>query len=140
MILSVAIVLSILEEKGRDYSWERPICFKCKKNVWGHGFVQRFFNDFKSFLWIRRWRCPHCQLVITCRPDNYWKRYQEQISRIFEALKFRVQELKWPPWTSRQRGGHWLRKINSKNEINKICNNSLINTIEFFETKNLTIN
>lgn len=125
---------------GKSFKWIRPTCCpRCKSKVWGHGFVRRFFNSVKECVYIKRWRCPGCKLVITCRPEEFWRRYQESIDQIFNALKFRVKYLNWPPWTTRQRGGHWMNKLIRKSQVNLMFKECMLETIHFFQQKKLTI-
>ncbi len=88
---------------------------------------------------MKRWICSQCKKVLTARPKLYWHRFQETMSRVFEALKKRVREGRWPPWCPRQRGGHWLRKLNHHFRIHMIKAESIIGLVEYYQTKNLPI-
>lgn len=103
--------LSVLE---KEYKWKKPsACPKCNSKLWGHGFVGRLFYSFSKPLFLKRYRCSNkeCHLVLSLRPCGYWKWYQSSKVRIYEALRHRLRKLRWPPWCTRQRGGHWLRKL-----------------------------
>ena len=126
--------------EGKAYSWKRPNCKNCKSKVWGHGFVARYFNSFSNSLWIRRWRCPYCGTVYICRPRDYWSRFQESISNIFKSLIYRVTHMKWPPWCTRQKGGHWIRKLIDNARVNLLLKKSVLETILFYQDKKLAIN
>lgn len=140
MILSCDVSITDLKAQGKEFIWIRPCCSRCKSKVWGHGYVRRFFNQVKNFLFIKRWRCPNCFLIITCRLINYWRRYQESIETIFNTLKHRSIHLTWPPWCTRQRGGHWMNKLLIKAKINLTMKKSLIETIIHFYENNYSIN
>ena len=140
MILYCDVSIEEVNSQGKDFDWARPTCIKCKSNVWGHGFVARYFNSIKNGLLIRRWRCPCCGTIYICRPKAYWSRFQETASDIFNILIFRVTHMKWPPWVPRQRGGHWIRKLIKNARINLLLKKSILETILFYQEKNLAIN
>lgn len=129
-----------IQKEGKEFKWTRPVCPKCGSRVHGHGFVSRFFNAVAGCIFVRRWRCPSCGMVITCRPAEYWPRYHESISKIFESLIYRVTHRKWPPITGRQRGGHWIRKLLLNARVNQLLKDSVLETIIFYQNKNLAIN
>lgn len=142
MILFINDFLFNFEQQGKDYKWQRPEeCSKChSKKLYGHGYVSRYFNQIKNFLFFKRWRCQSCGAVITCRPAAYWQRYQTPISDIFSALQIRFKTLKWPPWITRQRGGHWMRSLNKKLHIHyELLKEGMLETLAFFVEKELTI-
>lgn len=136
MIFFVNIDLNKLNTKGKKFKWKRPTC-KCGSSPHGHGFVSRFFISYKNCLVMKRWRCPKCKTVITARPLNYWKYYQESITNIYASLKFRVENYKWPPWVTRQRGGHWLNKLLVHAKLHNLLKESIIETINFYQNKDL---
>lgn len=141
MILFFNATIQELKVPGMKFTSPRPLCHMgCKSKVWGHGHVRRFFNGINGFILLKRWRCSSCKSVITCRPKLFWRRYQESIENIFDALKYRASNLTWPPWISRQRGGHWMNKLFQKAKINLMVKASLLATIIFFQEKNLSIN
>ena len=126
--------------QGKGFNWCRlKCCKKCKSKVWGHGFVYRFFNGIINAVPIKRWICSSCGTVYVCVPVNYWTRYQESISKIFKFLIYRVTHHKWPPETTRQRGGHWMNKLINNAKINKLFKDSMIETITFYQEKSLSI-
>ncbi len=140
MTLPTNLKLTEIEASGKQFEWIRPaMCSRCESKVWGHGYVQRFFNQIKDFIFLKRWRCPVCKIVITCRPIEYWRRYQESIDLIFEALKYRTKNLTWPPSTTRQRGGHWLNKLIRKAKVDMLLKECMFETTHFFQQKQLTI-
>ena len=112
--------LSQLSIEGKNYKWKRPICPKCSGKVWGHGFATAFFSGHESIFYLKKYRCPSrgCRAVITMRPSQFWKKFQTDIDCIFNALSQRLESRTWPPWVTRQRGGHWLRKFIKKVKMN----------------------
>lgn len=139
MIIFEKIDLKLLKEQGKKFNWNRPYCHKCNCYFYGHGYVVRFFNIFTSEIYLKRWRCPNCHTVATVRPDTHWKRFQESTDNIFKALRYRVTNFKWPPWCTRQRGGHWLNKLLSKARLDLLLKENTLETIFFYQNKNLTI-
>ena len=110
MVISITVSLQEVLREGKKFKWNRPEkCPKCEGKLWGHGFVARYFSQFKELLWIKRYRCFECRIVIILRPDEYWPRIRSRIVEIYEALKIRLRDRKWPPWVSRQRALHWLQ-------------------------------
>lgn len=90
MILSVTVNLKEIEEKGRNYRWIRPeVCLRCKgSHLWGHGFVESWFDGYVHALLLRRYICPLCGCVIKLKPQGYFKRFQATIERIrFHIVK-----------------------------------------------------
>ena len=89
MILKCSVFLGKLSKAGKGYPWKRPHeCPKCgNAKVWGHGFCERMFNRVKKLVLLKRWRCPACGLVMTCRPEVYWRRYQESVDVIYLSIE-----------------------------------------------------
>jgi hypothetical protein len=52
--------------------------------LWGHGYVLRYFFGFINGLWMKRWRCPDCGAVHSCRPEAYLPgmQYPQEIQRM----------------------------------------------------------
>jgi hypothetical protein len=139
MSYKTAANIEDIYREGKEYHWHRPRC-KCGAKVHGHGFVTRYFNCFKEHLFIKKWRCPKCGAVITARPSGYWPRFQESIKTIFETIKSRIKNYKWPPWTKRQRAGHWLNKLLVNAKLHNLMKESVLDTIIFYQGNNLHIN
>ena len=139
MILSVDVSIDELVSQGKDYPWKRPSCARCQKPLWGHGYVSRYFNCHPTIVYLKRWRCSACRLVFTTRPKIFWRRFHETISRILESLLIRVRDRKWPPWVTRQRGGHWLKKLNLHARKYLLEQRTKLETILFYQAKNLEI-
>ncbi len=113
MIAYVPVVLKEIFEQGREYAWERPAtCPKCNHyKVWSHGFVQRFFDGFDTFLLLKCYRCPNCGCVITLRPDSHFSRIQASKETIRFSLCHRLKIGRWPPGLSLSRQRHWLKNL-----------------------------
>ncbi|MBT3583024.1 hypothetical protein HN510_04355 [Candidatus Woesearchaeota archaeon] len=139
MIIFIKIDLNQLLLQEKEYEWERPYCNKCNCSFYGHGYVFRFFSYLSSGVYLKRWRCPICRSVATIRPDSHWKGFQESISQIFKTLTFRVKYFKWPPWCTRQRGGHWLNKLIANARLNLLLKGNILETISFYQSKSLAI-
>jgi hypothetical protein len=98
---------------SKSKNWIRPRCpnntTDCK--VYGHGHQVRFFSNVNATVFLKRWRCITCKLVLIIRPKEFWKRFQTPFKKIFSTLKDRLTYHKWPSGTPRQRGGYWLNKL-----------------------------
>lgn len=117
-ILSLFFMLSIKEifERGRDYPFPRPPnCLKdgCRSGrIWGHGYVEAYFEGYETALVLKRYICAECGSVYTIRPLGYWPRHHVPIRIIFQRLCHRVRYGVWGrSYFSRQRQGHWLRAL-----------------------------
>lgn len=117
MTLFVTIIFSKLSEEGKSYNWGFHFCDQCERNMWGHGYVQRIFSSYNR-LWLKRYRCPECGIVVTTRPTGYWNYFQSSIEEIYEALIFRFKNHFWSNSDLRQRYGHWLRSFNGFHKMN----------------------
>ncbi len=111
MILFVKITPLMLLKFGKNHKWGNHFCDKCKRNMWGHGHVSRYFSEVSEAVWLKRYRCPTCTRVITTRPESYWKYLRNSIATIFAVIRFKISEHSWLPKIPRQRGGHWLRRF-----------------------------
>lgn len=110
MILSAKITIEELSKKGKAHKWEKYRCEKCQRNMWGHGFVLRYFAEATSAIYLKRYRCPDCSTVVTTRPETHWKGIRSAITAVYDALKSKLTGF-WPPCFPRQRGLHWLRQF-----------------------------
>jgi hypothetical protein len=48
---------------------------------------------------------------------GYFKRFQAPIDTIRQSLAYRFTHHLWPPGSSRQRSGHWLRSLSRKAKL-----------------------
>jgi hypothetical protein len=97
LILYFSVDVKTLFEKGKDYQWEKPeICPKCKGNrLWSHGFVQRYFEGLTNALWVKKYRCPDCESVHTCRPEGFFKKFIYSVNTISSCLKSKIEDYLW---------------------------------------------
>lgn len=113
LILCVDACVKKIFELGRKFPWPRPErCPLCGGvRIWGHGFVEAYFDGFDQALFLRRYRCAGCRAIFRLRPRGYWRRFQAPICTIRSALARRLKTGRWPPGLSRSRQGHWLRAL-----------------------------
>lgn len=78
--------------------------------MWGHGFVMRYFSESSVEIYLKRYRCPDCSVVVTTRPETHWKAIRSSILTVYEVLKSKLTGF-WPLDFPRQRGLHWLRRF-----------------------------
>ena len=132
MIKFIEANLYEIRDKGRDYPWKRPDkCLKCNNyKVWGHGFVEAWFDGFENPLLLKRYRCPICGCVICYRPTGYFKRFQAPIQTIRDCISCHFNTGKWPGNLSRTRQEHWLRAI-----VMNLSEFHLQNSSHFFSNK-----
>ena len=80
--------------------------------MWGHGFVTAYFDEAGSqSVYLKRYRCPECGVVIRLRPSGYWKRIQAAVAAVRQCLMDRLEKGRWPPESNPARGRHWLRGL-----------------------------
>ncbi|WP_281791626.1 hypothetical protein [Desulforhabdus amnigena] len=109
MILFVSVAIKSLVELGRRYEWPKDlVCPECGSRLWGHGFVQAWFDGCPQAVRLARYRCSQCRKVFRARPVGYWSRFQASISDIRESLSHRLSHLRWPSGRSPSRQRHWL--------------------------------
>lgn len=108
------VCVKTLVEQGRKYPWQRPErCPKCGGvRVWGHGFVAAYFDQAASqCVFLKRYHCPQCRVVIRLRPVGYWKRIQASVAEVRQCVMHRIGSGRWPPGSNPARGRHWLRAV-----------------------------
>lgn len=114
LILFVEVCVKRLVELGRQYRWERPErCPKCQSvRVWGHGYVSAYFDEAGSqSVFLKRYRCSQCRVVMRLRPLGYWRRIQATVTAVQQCVLHRVEKGRWPPRCNAARGRHWLRAL-----------------------------
>jgi hypothetical protein len=137
MILSRKICFASLSSLGKAFVWEPHDCESCRRPMWGHGFVSRYFTEIAASLYLKRFRCPGCGTVATVRPEGYWPRVRSAIATIYAVLNFRVNSGLWPEGSARQRCGHWLRRFGRKVRMDFGPNADFAETLEFCFAKDL---
>ena len=116
-LLSLFFFISIKDifRLGRAYIFPRPPnCARCKSNrLWGHGYVEAYFDGYDSPISLRRYRCDDCGCVYTIRPFGYFPRHHAEIRIILYRICHRITKGVWDKskGLSRQRQGHWLRAL-----------------------------
>jgi predicted RNA-binding Zn-ribbon protein involved in translation (DUF1610 family) len=114
LILFVEVCVKTLVELGRKYPWEKPErCPKCGGvRVWGHGYVPAYFDEAGSqSVYLKRYRCPQCGVVIRLRPSGYWRRIQAAVAAVRQCVLDRLEKGRWPPGSNPARQRHWLRAL-----------------------------
>lgn len=111
MILQTKITVEELSRNGKDHNWEKYFCNNCNRFMWGHGFTGRYFASVLAVVFLKRYRCPGCSVVVTTRPGDHWQKIRSSITIIYQVLGSRIRDGSWPYSFPRQRGGHWLRRF-----------------------------
>lgn len=113
MLHFVDVILKDVFDKGHNFKWPKPSsCPRCRHyKVWGHGFVERFFDCFSSSLLVKRFRCNKCGCVICCRPASHFSRIQSSSKSIKARLAHRIAHGRWPPGIATSRQRHWLANL-----------------------------
>ena len=109
MIVFIDVSVQELCEHGRLFNYNRPDCTCGCKKVWGHGFVTRILDG--CSVELKRFRCPQCQTVFTLRPSSFRPRFQNSIRVMFMGLVASLSTGRWARPVPRQRGRHWLRRL-----------------------------
>lgn len=111
MILPYKITLNEISKSGKNFKWPKHYCECCQRNMWGHGYVGRYFEETSGSVFLKRYRCPGCKALVVARPDGYWSRTRSSILSIYQALKSKLCSGQWPSLLPRQRGNHWLKRF-----------------------------
>jgi hypothetical protein len=113
VVLHVTVDVKRLSELGKKYPWPRPKrCLSCKSpRIWGHGYVQRYFEGFTHPLWIKRLRCPDCHTVYTLRPDLFYRGFQYSLITILCSLLAKITDHRWLSCIPRQNQQYWYKGL-----------------------------
>lgn len=114
LILFMDLCVKTLAALGRNYPWQRPErCPRCSGvRVWGHGFVPAYFDQAgNQCVFLKRYRCPECRVVIRVRPWGYWKRIQASVEAVRQCVMERLATGRWPPSSKPARQRHWLKAL-----------------------------
>ena len=113
LVLHVAADVQRLVGLGKKYPWPRPRrCLVCSSSrVWGHGYVQRYFEGFLLPLWVRRLRCPDCRTVYILRPDLFYRGFRYSARTILSSLMTKITDGCWLPFLPRQNQQYWFRGL-----------------------------
>lgn len=77
--------------------------------MWGHGYVERFFDGVEAALPMKRWRCPHCGAVHTMRPQTHWRGFWAARATILASLRDKEKTHRWLSQLARERQQYWWR-------------------------------
>ena len=113
LILHFAVDVKRIVEEGKDYSWPHPErCPGCGgRRLWGHGYVQRYFEGLTEGIWVKRYRCPECRAVHTLRPERFYKGFYYSVWTILLSLLSRIIHGRWLRGLSRQVQQYWWRGL-----------------------------
>lgn len=111
MILYAKVSVKKIFEEEKDYAWRRAErCPKCGSGrLWGHGYVERYFEGFETALWMKRWRCADCGGVHTMRPEGFWRRFRHSVVRIVKSLRGKISGGEWLGGLGREAQQYWWR-------------------------------
>jgi hypothetical protein len=113
MVIFFSVIIKELFHLSRNYPWPKPErCPRCQcYRLWGHGFVEAYFDGFDQPFSLKRYRCPDCRCVVRLRPAGYFKRFQSSIATIRCSIEQKTMAGKWLPGLSRTRQCHWFRSL-----------------------------
>lgn len=113
LIRSFEVDVKRLVEEGKNFYWPRPAqCPRCKgRRLWGHGYVQRYFEGWCEGIWIKRYRCPDCRAVHTLRPERFYKGFYYSIWAILLSILNRIIHSRWLKCLSRQVQQYWYKGL-----------------------------
>lgn len=119
LILYLSVDCNEILTHGKAVHWPRPRrCPRCSgRRLWGHGFVERYFDGVPRRIPLKRWRCPDCHAVHTVRPDRYWRRFLAEREAILASLRSKEQQERWLPQYSRQRQQYWWRGFRIQRQL-----------------------
>ena len=113
LLLHLAVDVKALLELGKKYPWEKPgRCPKCEGiRLWGHGYEERYFEGVEGQVWMKRYRCPDCNAVHTCRLLGYWRLFRHPVSVIAASLTYKLIHGRWLKGLLRQTQQYWRRLL-----------------------------
>jgi hypothetical protein len=130
MVVAITATSLDLANLGSSFKWPEHVCEKCSRKMWGHGFVDRYFESILHSIRIKRLICPSCGMVVVFRPSEYWPRFRSSILAIYVALIVRLRSGFWPVGFKRQRGRHWLSRL-----MTSILMAGAVNPVEFLRQR-----
>jgi len=100
-------------EAGPRYSWPKPTrCPKCQGlRLWGHGYVERYFDSIAVAIWLKRFRCPQCNAVHTCCPKGYLRSIRYPAFLVALCLAQKILHGRWIRCLCRQVQQYWYRTL-----------------------------
>lgn len=111
LVIHFSIDVKDLLKYGKGYPWPRlRSCPQCGgRRSWGHGYVTRYFDGFAELLWLKRFRCPDCNAVHTCRPVGFLKALRYSAEAVCSCLVKKITENRWAEGIARQNQQYWHR-------------------------------
>lgn len=64
-----------------------------------------------SALLMKRFRCPDCSSVHTCRPEDFLKGLRFSAEVISDCLSSKIEKDRWLSSAVRQNQQHWYRRL-----------------------------
>jgi hypothetical protein len=103
--------LEKLQEFGKQFRWKKPeSCPECgSSRLWGHGFALRNFVGFALGLLMKRYRCPDCHAVHTCRPEQFLPGMQYPVQTQRASLEAKLADQPFIRSVPRQIQQHWWK-------------------------------
>ena len=86
-----------------------PYCFIV--SLWGHGYVARDFEGITESVWLKRFRCPDCKGVHTCRPAGYLRSVRYPASLVALCLAQKIVHGRWMRCLCRQLQQYWYKSL-----------------------------
>lgn len=113
MIIQCDVTIKDILAQGKKFIWKKPSrCFECEDTVlWGHGFVLCYFSCVDEGIYLKRYRCPCCGVVIKMKPKGYFKKIRTSIKIIKKSLEIRLNQKMFIPDISRETQHHWLANL-----------------------------
>ena len=111
LILHFPVDVKVLCDRGKMFPWLKPLrCPRCGGvRLWGHGFSARYFEGFSESLLVKRFRCPDCRAVHTCKPLGFLKGFRYPDEVIHASLWEKITENCWIKGVCRQNQQYWYR-------------------------------
>jgi transposase-like protein len=121
LIIYSDVKIKHLIERGKRYPWKKPsYCPRCQSTrLWGHGYIERYFDESDFPVWLRRYRCPVCRAVHTMRPVSHFRRFQSSAQEIIRSLWNKLSNNIWEQRQSRQRQQYWYRGFKKQIEYSR---------------------
>lgn len=119
LILYLSVDFKLLRTMQKEYRWPRPRrCPRCGgTRLWGHGYVDRFFEWEVEALAMKRWRCPDCGAVHTMRAATHWRGFWAPWPLIMSSLLAKASGVAWLASISRQRQQYWWRGYRLQSQV-----------------------
>jgi hypothetical protein len=113
LVLHFSIDVKVLHKLGKKYLWPKPErCPVCGSfQLWGHGYASRYFEQYVEPLWVKRFRCPGCFAIHTCRPAGFLQGIRHSACGVYECLLSKIRNNRWLRAVARQNQQYWYRML-----------------------------